>query len=155
MQCVRIVDGVKVMRTIIKTYSDLIKIPTFEERYEYLRLGGAVGRETFGYDRYLNQRFYKSKEWLSLRDKIIVRDHGCDLAVDGYDIYGKIIVHHLNPILIGDIQDNTEILMNPEYLITTTLLTHNAIHFGTSDLLPKEPITRYKNDTCPWKLTEG
>ena len=133
----------------IRTYSELIQIPTFEERYEYLKLGGEIGAETFGFERYLNQRFYRSKEWKALRDEIIVRDNGCDLGVIGYEIYGKIYIHHMNPITADDIRNNTEYLMNPEFLISTTHNTHNAIHYGDSDLLNAAvPVDRTKNDTC-------
>lgn len=135
----------------IRTYSELIKLPTFEERYKYLRLRGVVGEETFGFDRFINQDFYRSKEWKSIRDFIIVRDNGCDLAMEGYDIYGKIIIHHMNPITIKDFQENSAFLIEPEYLISTTLSTHNAIHYGDESLLVKEPVIRRKNDTCPWK----
>ena len=135
----------------IRTYSELIKLSTFEERYKYLRLRGVVGEETFGFDRFLNQDFYRSKEWKSIRDFIIVRDNGCDLAMEGYDIHGKIIIHHMNPVTIKDIQENSAFLMEPEYLISTTLSTHNAIHYGDESLLVKEPVRRSKNDTCPWK----
>jgi hypothetical protein len=135
----------------IRTYSELIKLPTFEERYKYLRLRGVVGEETFGFDRFINQDFYRSKEWKSIRDFIIVRDNGCDLAMEGYDIYGKIIIHHMNPVTIKDFQENSAFLMEPEYLISTTLSTHNAIHYGDESLLVKEPVRRSKNDTCPWK----
>ena len=139
---------------MIKTYSELIKLKTFQERFEYLKLDGVVGQDTFGYDRYLNQLFYKSKEWKSLRDKIIVRDNGCDLGVAGYDIPrgAKVIIHHLYPITSYDLIDETDYLMNPEYLICTTLKTHNAIHYGDKNLLSIfEPVERTKNDTCPWK----
>lgn len=135
----------------IRTYSELIKLPTFEERYKYLRLRGVVGEETFGFDRFINQDFYRSKEWKSIRDFIIVRDNGCDLAMEGCDIHGKIIIHHMNPVTIKDIQKNSAFLMEPEYLISTTLSTHNAIHYGDESLLVKEPVRRSKNDTCPWK----
>ena len=136
----------------IRTYSELIQIPTFEERYEYLKLGGEIGVETFGFERYLNQRFYRSQEWKALRDEIIVRDNGCDLGVIGYEIYGKIYIHHMNPITADDIRNNTEYLMNPEFLISTTHNTHNAIHYGDSDLLNAAvPVERTKNDTCPWR----
>ena len=135
----------------IRTYSELITLPTFEERYKYLRLSGIVGEETFGFDRFLNQDFYRSREWKAVRDFIIVRDNGCDLAMEGYDIHGRIIIHHMNPVTIKDIQENSAFLMEPEYLISTTLSTHNAIHYGDESLLIKEPIERSKNDTCPWK----
>ena len=135
----------------IRTYSELIKIPTFEERYQYLRLSGVVGTETFGFDRFINQNFYRSREWKAIRDFIIVRDNGCDLAMEGYDIHGRIIIHHMNPVTIKDIQETSSFLMEPEYLISTTLSTHNAIHYGDESLLIQEPIERSKNDTCPWK----
>lgn len=135
----------------IRMYSDLIKLKTFEERYQYLRLSGVVGAETFGFDRFINQDFYRSREWKAVRDFIIVRDNGCDLAMEGYDIHGKIIIHHMNPVTIKDIQESSSFLMEPEYLISTTLSTHNAIHYGDESLLIKEPVRRSKNDTCPWK----
>ena len=137
--------------TSIRTYSELILLPTFEERYEYLRLDGRVGEETFGFDRWLNQTFYKSKEWLSMRDKIIVRDNGCDLGIPGRDIYSRILIHHMNPITKEDILRRSDILLNPEYLICATPNTHRAIHYGNSNLLIKNPIERRPNDTCPWK----
>lgn len=135
----------------IRTYSELILLPTFEERFEYLRLGGKVGEETFGCDRYLNQILYTSPEWRSLRDKIIIRDNGCDLAIDGREIYGKIMVHHMNAITVEDILRRSEFVFNLDYLISTTMNTHNAIHYGNSELLYKDPIIRTKNDTCPWR----
>ena len=142
---------------MIRTYSELITIPTFEERYRYLRLGGTVGRETFGFDRYLNQVFYKTKEWLKVRDFVIVRDTGnndyCqDLGMDcGYDIYGRILVHHMNPITMEDIVNRSDFLLDPEYLISTIKNTHDAIHYGDESLLIKPPIERSRNDTCPWR----
>ena len=136
----------------IRTYSELIRLPTFEERFEYLKLGGKVGKDTFGFDRIFNQKFYTSKEWKRVRDFVIIRDNGCDLAHEDHTIYGsKIIIHHMNPISLEDIENNTDILLNPEYLITTIHNTHNAIHYGDANLLPKDPIERTKNDTCPWK----
>lgn len=136
----------------IRTYSELMKLSTFEERYEYLKLNGSVGEDTFGYDRYLNQLFYKTKEWISLRNYIITRDNGCDLGASDREIRGdKIIIHHMNPISKGDILNRSEYLLNPEYLICTTSNTHNAIHYGNSDLLYKGPVVRSKNDTCPWR----
>ena len=135
----------------IKTYSELIKIPTFEERFEYLKLSGTVGKETFGFDRYLNQNFYRSAAWKRVRDQVIVRDNGCDLGIDDRIIYGKILIHHMNPINDRDILDLTDILLNPEYLICVSHITHNAIHYSDESLLPSEPIVRFKNDTCPWK----
>ena len=135
----------------IRTYSELMKLDTFEERFEYLKVNGKVGEDTFGFDRYLNQVFYRSKEWKHIRDQIIFRDNGCDLGVEGYDIYGKIIIHHMNPIVIDDIRHNSEFLLDPEYLICTTLSTHNAIHYGDYNLIDSSPIERKLNDTCPWK----
>ena len=135
----------------IKTYSELITIPTFEERFEYLKLDGQVGVETFGFNRYLNQVFYKSDEWLSIRDYIITRDNGCDLGMEGYEIYGRILIHHINPITKDDIIQRSRILLDPENLITTVKRTHDAIHYGDSNLLMKAPIERRKNDTCPWR----
>lgn len=137
--------------TIIKTYSELIKLPTFIERYRYLRLTGRVGEDTFGFDRYLNQVFYKSKEWQRIRDKVIVRDNGCDLGIEDREISGKILIHHMNPITDKDILNLTDILLNPEYLICVSHITHNAIHYGDENLLITEPIVRTKYDTCPWK----
>ena len=134
-----------------RSYSELILLPTFKERYEYLRLDGVIGEETFGFDRYVNQRFYKSREWKQVRDLVIIRDNGCDLGIEGFNIYGKILIHHMNPIMLRDIQNATEFLLNPEYLICTTLDTHNAIHYGDSNLLVTAPLERTKNDTCPWK----
>lgn len=137
--------------TTIRTYSELITLPTFEERFRYLKLNGRVGEETFGFDRYLNQNFYRSKDWERIRDKIILRDFGCDLGCLDREIMGTIIVHHMNPIQIDDILDATEYLMNEEYLICTTLRTHNAIHYGDESLLITAPIERRPNDTCPWR----
>lgn len=136
---------------MIRTYSELSQLMTFKERYEYLRLDGIVGEETFGFDRYMNQIFYRSKEWESIRREVIIRDNGCDLGVNGYEIHGKILIHHMNPIDLKDIVYRTEILLNPEYLITTVLSTHNAIHYGDSNLLPCLPKERSMYDTCPWK----
>ena len=135
----------------IKRYSELILLPTFEERYKYLQLNGVIGDETFGFDRYINQMFYRSQEWKQVRDYIIVRDNGCDLGVKGHEIRGKILIHHMNPIGIKDIQQVNKFLLDPEYLITTMLSTHNAIHYGDESLLVTDPIERSKNDTCPWK----
>ena len=135
----------------IRTYSELITLPTFKERYEYLKLNGRVGEETFGFDRYLNQAFYKSEEWRAVRDYVIVRDNGCDLGIEGHEIFGKILIHHMNPISKRDILDRSDLLLNPEYLICTIKNTHDAIHFGDENLLIVAPIERRKNDTCPWK----
>lgn len=133
-----------------RTYSELITIPTFKERYEYLRLNGVVGEDTFGWDRYLNQNFYRSDEWKSLRDRIIIRDNGCDLGVEGYEINFRIYIHHMNPISIRDITDATEYLTNPEFLICASFNTHQAIHYGDETLLVTEPIIRKPNDTTLW-----
>lgn len=136
---------------MIRTYTELTSLATFEERFRYLRLEGSVGAETFGFDRYLNQVFYRSPEWKRIRNQVIIRDNGCDLACVGCDIYGKILIHHMNPITAKDIVDRSDFLMNPEYLISTTLNTHNAIHYGDESLLLTAPIERSRNDTCPWK----
>ena len=139
----------------IRTYSELIIIPTFEERFKYLQLNGSVGSETFGFDRYLNQAFYRSQEWKSIRDEIILRDYGCDLGIEGREIFGKIYIHHMNPVTPKDIADVTRFLLDPEYLICTTHSTHNAIHYGDEHLLQKGLVVRKKNDTCPWKQIGG
>lgn len=139
------------MKKMIRTYSELIKLKTFKDRFEYLKLDGIVGEETFGFDRYMNQIFYKSREWTSVRRAVIIRDNGCDLGVKGYEIHGKILIHHMNPINLSDIVHKTDELLNPDYLITTVLSTHNAIHYGDASLLPALPIERRANDTCPWK----
>lgn len=135
----------------IRTYSELIAIPTFEERFEYLRLKGSVGKDTFGYDRYLNQVLYRSPEWKRLRNQIIIRDGGCDLACDGYDIYGKVLIHHLNPITVEDVLARSRKVFDPDNLVCISHNTHNAIHYGDVDLLATGPIIRTKNDTCPWR----
>lgn len=135
----------------IRTYSELISLSTYEERYNYLKLSGEVGKDTFGFDRYLNQIFYKSPEWRSIRDHVILRDSGCDLAIPDREIYGRILIHHMNPITKEDILDRTDLLLNPEYLICTSKLTHTAIHYGDESLLIKDPVVRRPNDTCPWK----
>lgn len=135
----------------IKCYSELRRLKSFEDRYNYLRLRGKVGQETFGFDRVFNQMFYTSPEWKRVRNIVIARDNGCDLGVEGHEIYGKAIIHHMNPITLEDIESNSEFLMNPEYLITTILSTHNAIHYGDESLIMKSPVVRTKFDTCPWK----
>lgn len=135
----------------IKTYSELITLPTFEERFNYLKLGGTVGESTFGFDRCLNQNLYKSQEWKSVRNKVIIRDNGCDLACEGYEIYEKVLIHHINPITVEDIINRNPIIFDLENLITTVHNTHNAIHYGDENLLIKGPIERTKNDTIPWK----
>lgn len=136
----------------IKIYSELITFPTFEERYRYLKLDGVVGEDTFGFDRYLNQEFYqRDQEWKRIRDFVIIRDQGCDLGVEGREIRGKILVHHMNPITKEDILKRSEFLLNPEYLICTLKSTHDAIHYGDENLLMKGPVERKPNDTCPWR----
>ena len=150
MPCVVIAETVVLM--IIKSYSELIKIPTYKERFEYLKLDGIVGKDTFGYDRYLNQAFYNSPEWRRFRRDMIIRDNGCDLACEGYEIRGKIILHHINPITQDDlISRRRDVLFDPENIICVTHNTHNAIHYGDANLLITGPIERVANDTCPWK----
>lgn len=150
MPCEVIVEWMMPMN---KTYSELIKLSTFEERFKYLKLEGTVCEETFGFDRYLNQIFYKSKEWRSIRDYVISRDNGCDLAINGREIPEgvQILIHHMNPIAASDILHRSDILLNPEYLITTIKSTHDAIHYGNDIPTVMAPIERTKNDTCPWK----
>lgn len=144
--------GMKTMnQKTIRTYSELKKLKTLEERYEYLRIGGRIGEETFGFDRYINQMLYRTPEWQAVRDEVIVRDGGFDLGVEGYEITDKILVHHMNPISVDDILNRLDYVLNPEYLISSSLLTHNAIHYSNKELLPKEPVERFKNDTCPWR----
>lgn len=141
-----------VIRTMkIRTYSELIMLPTYEERFRYLKLNGTVGRDTFGFDRYLNQIFYNSGEWRSLRNEIIIRDNGCDLGMDGYDILDRIYIHHMNPLMVKDFVESSEFLLNPDYLICTAFNTHQAIHYGAESLLGHAPIERRPNDTCPWR----
>lgn len=136
----------------IRCYSELVLLPTFEARYRYLRLDGVVGKETFGFDRYMNQFFYRSPEWRRVRDIVIARDFGCDLGIAGREICKRPIIHHLNPIRPEDIRERSDLLLNPEYLITTTHETHQAIHYGDENLLILPPVERRPNDTCPWKM---
>jgi hypothetical protein len=136
---------------MIRTFTELSNLQTFEDRFRYLQLNGTVGKETFGFDRFINQEFYRSTEWKAVRDLVILRDNGCDLGAEGREIYGKIYIHHMNPVNPKDIQTKSEFLLNPEYLITTTHATHNAIHYGDETLLIKAPVNRSKYDTCPWK----
>ncbi len=137
--------------TIFKSYSSLIKLKTFNDRFNYLMLKGKVGIETFGHDRYLNQMLYSSRKWKRLRDEIIVRDNGCDLGIEDRLIFDKIIIHHINPLTILEIENEDPIVFDPENLICTTPRTHNAIHFGDASLLIKLPEERKKNDTIPWR----
>ncbi len=134
-----------------KSYSELILLDTIEERFEYLRMSSLVGQSTFGFDRYLNQTFYKSKIWRSTRDKVITRDNGCDLGVPGYDIFDRIIIHHMNPVTVDDIKYERYDVINPEFLICVSEKTHNAIHFGIDDFLINKLVERRPNDTIPWK----
>lgn len=137
---------------MIRYYSELIRLPTFKERFEYLKLSGSVGKATFGYDRYLNQNFYKSQEWKRLRNEIIVRDNGCEMGLEDYEIKGRIFIHHMNPIIDDDIVNVSDYLMNPEYLICVSHDIHNAIHYGNDDIVRVKDYTpRRPDDTCPWK----
>lgn len=136
---------------VFKNYSDLIKLPTFKERYRYLKLKSQVGKESFGFQRWINQELYHSAQWRSFRDSIIIRDNGCDLAVEGFDIHGSIIVHHINIVTADDIINNNPIVFDSENVISTQLKTHNAIHYGDESLIFTEIIERTRNDTCPWK----
>lgn len=135
---------------LIRTYQELIRIPTFVERFEYLQLFGAVGRETFGFDRYINQQFYTSTQWRNIRHHVIARDLGLDLSMEGYEIHDKVIIHHMNPMLPSDIIYGNEDILNPDHLITTNQRTHNAIHYGDASLLPQELVVRYPGDTKLW-----
>ena len=134
-----------------RTYSEMITLKTYEERFDYLKIGGQVGRETFGYDRYLNQILYNTKQWKKFRREIIIRDNACDLACEGYEINYRILVHHINPITVEDIINRNPMIFDPENAITTTHRTHNAIHYGDKNLLVLQPMERTPNDTCPWR----
>lgn len=135
----------------MRTYSELITLPTFEERFLYLKLSGSVGRETFGAERYLNQAFYRSKEWRKIRNDVFVRDLGCDLACEGYEILGSYEIHHMNPISVVDLERNIYLVMDPEYLITTSPDTHKKITYGVDNFAPRLSMERHKYDTCPWR----
>lgn len=135
---------------MIRRYSELRRLDTFEDRFEYLKLRGGVGEKTFGFERYLNQQFYRSTEWRRTRQIVIARDNGLDLGFEGYEIYDRIIIHHMNPMTIEDVETDSEDILNPEYLITTTHNTHNAIHYGDIGLLPKPLIARAPGDTKLW-----
>lgn len=141
------------MAGLIRTYTELMQIPDFEDRFRYLKLGGVVGRDTFGFDRYLNQKFYQSDEWRRFRRDIILRDFGCDLACRDREIGESrdIRIHHMNPLTIADFNEASDNMMNPEFVICTFRATHEAIHFGDESLLPHDPIERKPNDTCPWR----
>lgn len=134
-----------------KSYSKLMELSTFKERFNYLRLSNMVGQETFGYERYLNQVFYKSPEWRSLRNQITMRDNGCDLGIEGHEIFGHVYIHHINPITPKDIRERSGKLFDPENLICVSHKTHNAIHYGDDTIIDSDPIIRSVNDTCPWK----
>jgi hypothetical protein len=134
----------------IRSYVELSRLDTFEERYRYLRLRGVLGKTTFGFDRWLNQRFYKSSEWRSVRRQVIIRDNGCDLGIPGYEIASGLLVHHMNPVSLEDLKHGESWIFDPNYLITTSLQTHNAIHYGDENLLPRGPIIRKKGDTKLW-----
>ena len=140
----------------LRTYSELVLLPTFKERFMYLKIGGRIGQETFGFDRVFNQKFYTSLEWKHVRDFVVARDLGCDLGVEGFDIRGtRFVIHHMNPITLEDFESRSDILLDPEYLITTTHRTHNAIHYSDDSILKGfEIIERKPNDTCPWKNIE-
>lgn len=135
---------------MIKTFKELKRLNSFEERYRYLRLTGIVGKETFGYDRYINQVLYRSRRWRRTRDLVIIRDNGCDLGVSGHEIFDRILVHHMNPITIEDIELDISSIYDPEFLICTSKVTHDAIHYSDESLLPTGLIERRPNDTCPW-----
>lgn len=135
---------------MIRTIEELLELDTFMERFDYLKLDGSVGVITFGFDRYLNQKFYSSLEWKQIRDHVIIRDNGCDLGLEDYPIIGKLVIHHINPILIKDIERRTRIIMDPNFLITTSNRTHQAIHYGNRDLLPKPFQERFSGDTKLW-----
>jgi hypothetical protein len=135
---------------MIRTYSELRRLHTFEERYHYLALRGAVGQTTFGFDRHMNQKFYTSREWKQIREYVIVRDNGCDLGIDGYEIHSKLLIHHMNPMVVSDIIHGNDDILDPEFLITTTHRTHNAIHYGDEKLLPRPLAVRRPGDTKLW-----
>ena len=137
---------------ITRCYTDLCKIDDFIGRFKYLQLSGQVGADTFGYERYLNQVFYKSREWKRVRDEVIVRDQARDLGIEGRELTSRIFIHHMNPISVKDLEQRTAILLNPEFLITVSFETHQAIHYGDENILMKDPVVRTKFDTCPWRL---
>ncbi|MBR6287808.1 MAG: hypothetical protein IKR19_00515 [Acholeplasmatales bacterium] len=140
------------MTTKTKRYSELQKLNTFEERFEYTKLDGQVGLDTFGFDRYMNQQFYRSKEWRDIRDKVIIRDNACDLGMPGHEIRGRVYIHHLNPLTPEDIEESTDLLFDLDNLICVSQETHNAIHYGDDSILDKyKIIERTPKDTCPWK----
>lgn len=141
----------KMTSMTIRTYTELMKLQTFEERFRYLKLVARVGEETFGFDRYLNQQFYHSQEWKSIRNEIIIRDNACDLGITGREMNKGIIIHHMNPIIKDDLIHQSDFLLNPDYLICVSKKTHSAIHYGDESLLFDGLVERSKNDTCPWR----
>lgn len=138
--------------TYTRCYSELITLPTFIERFRYLKLDGSIGMDTFGHDRWLNQVLYRSPEWKRFRNGIIIRDNGCDLGCEDRPIFGKILIHHINPLTIEDVLNRDPKIFDEENVISTILLTHNALHYGDESILYQNPVTRKPNDTCPWKL---
>ena len=136
----------------VRTFSEMRRFDSFEDRFKYLKLDGSVGVATFGFDRYINQKFYRSREWKQLRDVVILRDNGCDLGVDGYEIHERVLIHHMNPMTSSDLIHGSDDILNPEFLITVTHATHNAIHYGDESLFIKTPVERFKNDTIPWRV---
>lgn len=136
---------------MVRTYNELVRLSSFIDRYNYLKMGGVVGESSFGFDRYLNQGLYSSREWRSVRDQVILRDNGCDLGIEDRSIGRRIVIHHMNPISVDDIENRNPDIYDPKYLICVSLDTHNAIHFGDEKLLQKNPIERHPGDTCPWK----
>ena len=135
----------------VRTYTELISLPTFEERFRYLKLDGKIGEATFGFQRWVNQEFYHSSEWLSFRDDVIIRDNGCDLGIAGHEIFGPVLIHHINPITYEDIINRNPCVFDLENVICTQLKTHNAIHYGDENILILKPVQRSRNDTCPWR----
>lgn len=136
---------------MIRTYSELVSLPSYLDRYKYLKIGSKVGVATFGFNRYLNQSFYQSSAWKRVRDQVIIRDDGCDLAHADYPIAGRIYIHHLNPIQIDDLEDFNPDVLDPNNLVCVSFDTHQAIHYGDESLLPKDPIERFENDQIPWR----
>lgn len=150
MRCALTAAKIEMTKKMIRTYNKLKQLETFEERYQYLRLVGMVGESTFGYDRYLNQALYRSRKWRAIRDLIIIRDEGCDLGIADRLIFGRIVIHHMNPLTFEDIEEGSDLVFDPEYLICTSHQTHNAIHFGDESQLIQLPKERTRNDTIPW-----
>ena len=136
---------------MLRSYRELSRLRTFDERFRYLLLAGSVGAETFGFDRYVNQRFYRSEEWKHVRNIVIARDNGCDLGIEGRDINGRVYVHHMNPMNLEQINDHMDLILDPEYLVCVTFATHNAIHYGDESYITLAPVERQPNDMCPWK----